>query len=180
MKAKTLLAACLGSLLMFFSSVSNAQYPGEDMPGMNCRWVMVDWMGAGGGYEVWKCDPWPLPPMEIVSPPCCEPPPPPPPPPPPEPEPCPVPGTCVGGGAISVSPETQAKIIAVIKQSKDLCKKESEECGAWGARMTAPKPIGSGFCTNISAALPLIGTSLCIQAVNIEVNLNYCANVGCP
>jgi hypothetical protein len=129
---------------------------------VNCRWVNIEVSGEGGWR--YECDTVPdLPPDDVIN--------------------GTQPGgggTATGGGAISVSPETQAKIIAVIKQSKDLCKKESEDCGAWGARMTAPKPIGSGFCTNISAALPLIGTSLCIQAVNIEVNLNYCANVGCP
>jgi hypothetical protein len=85
-----------------------------------------------------------------------------------------------GGGGTSAAQDTAAKITGVIKKAKDLCKKESEDCGSWGSRMTAPQPAGSGFCTNISAALPLIGTAVCINTVNQEVNLNYCANVGCP
>jgi hypothetical protein len=89
-------------------------------------------------------------------------------------------GGCGGGGGNGAAQDTAQKITDAIKKSKDLCKKASEDCGSWGSRMTAPQPAGSGFCTNISAALPLIGTSVCINTVNIEVNLNYCANVGCP
>lgn len=89
-------------------------------------------------------------------------------------------GTGGGGGGTSISEETQAKIINVIKASKDLCKKSSEDCGAWGARMTNPAPLGSGFCPNISAVLPVIGQALCNQAISFETGLHGCANVGCP
>ncbi len=89
-------------------------------------------------------------------------------------------GGLMGGGGTSISPETQDKIINAIKASKTYCKKSSEDCGAWGSRMTAPMPIGSGFCPNISTILPVIGQALCNQAVTFGVNLNGCANVGCP
>jgi hypothetical protein len=85
-----------------------------------------------------------------------------------------------GGGGNGAAQDTAEKITGVIKKAKDLCRKPSEKCEVWGQRMTLPQPAGSGFCTNISAALPLIGTAVCINTVNAEVNLNDCANVGCP
>jgi hypothetical protein len=91
-------------------------------------------------------------------------------------------GGASGGGAKEPDKPTLDETLAsVIKKAKDLCKKSSEDCGSWGSRMTNPVATGgSGFCVNISATYPLIGTSLCIQSVNREVNLNSCANVGCP
>jgi hypothetical protein len=92
-----------------------------------------------------------------------------------------------GGGTVAAEPDPKEKIIKAAKASKNYCKKASEDCANWGARMMAPAGmpmagggVGSGFCPNISAILPIVGQAICNQAINFEVALNGCTNVECP
>lgn len=101
-------------------------------------------------------------------------------------------GGSVGGGGAPQELSPSEKVIKAAKTAPNLCKKPSETCEAWGARMKNPSgPIldgngaptgvnGSGFCPSISSILPIVGQAVCNQAINHEVALEGCINVTCP
>jgi hypothetical protein len=116
--------------------------------------------------------------------------------PPPEPDPTPPScqelGTCDDFGIYGIFAQLAGsnlpineKLIKVLKAGK--CKSASEDCGAWGSKLTTPKGLpttaggtGTGFCQAASGGLLATATATCIGIINYEVNVEGCANVACP
>jgi hypothetical protein len=94
-----------------------------------------------------------------------------------------------GGGPTMVEvKDGEAKLIDLIKKNIDkFCKKSSESCEEWGARMLTPAglpvPDGNGIPTTaIGAGLcqaAFTVTTICQLGV-IDISMSACAKVECP
>lgn len=130
--------------------------PGLVIVDKQCEYVLVDWMGAGGGYMEERCvEIWGYQPIDYGPPP---------------------PDGGVGMGTIPPAPPNFASLIRVDRR---FCKRTSESCVPdWSTRMTAGeigvdgKPIPGVCQTFVGSA------STCASVVGVEAAVNSCVNTN--